>query len=88
MACPQDYFSLPPGHGVTLVKRAVIVNTAFDGLPDYHFMAARDARNRATTINSAVQRETAAIFVPLWVDVRNDVRPLARARSRLMSTHA
>ena len=38
------------------VKRLVFVNTAFDGRPDYHFRAARDARNLAATVNTDVQR--------------------------------
>ena len=50
------------------MKRVVIVNTAYDGRPKHHFRAAQDARNRASTVNSAVQRDTAAIFVPVWFD--------------------
>ena len=84
----QNYFSLPEDHDPTLVQRAVIVNTAFDGLPEYHFEAARDARNLATAVNSAVQRETAAIFVPLWFDIQNRVRTVracSYSRTRQLS---
>ena len=50
------------------VKRLVIVNTAYDGRPDYHFRAARDARNLAAAVNADVQRASAPVFVPVWVD--------------------
>ena len=74
LPCLQNYFSLKPDHDRSAVKRLVIANTAFDGLPDVHFRAARDARNRATQINPDVQRESAAIFVPLWFDINSNVQ--------------
>ena len=72
----QNYFSLKPGHDPAAVKRLVVVNTAFDGRPDYHFRAARDARNIAAGVNAEVQRASAAVFVPVWVDVLGAVSVL------------
>ncbi|KAH9930400.1 uncharacterized protein BXZ73DRAFT_77854 [Epithele typhae] len=69
-----NYFSLDSDHDRSKVTRALLINTAFDGRPDIHFRAARDARNLATLNNSAVQRETAAILVPLWFDPGDNVQ--------------
>ena len=70
----QNYFSLPPDHDRAAVLRLVVVNTAFDGHPDYHFEAAQYARERAAAANADVQRTTAAIFVPVWFDEGKNVR--------------